>query len=130
MFTFMLVMVLVCIILEILIVSYLTSPYNLPCFSTLHLCLQKLEKGVMRSTVSSRVQQQQGELATTSFKVRFSPTLHQYSFSSSRYRRTWTCFFIVLLITFFWGKRFSYCCDHSLHVATKGCNFFQTLIVG
>lgn len=87
MFTSTITMVLACLTLEIIIVSYLTSPYNLPCFSTLRLCLQEFEEGVMKSTVSSQVQQQQAELATTSFKVRFSPILHQDGFSNSRYRR-------------------------------------------
>lgn len=48
-------LVLACIILEI-IVFYRASPYNLPCFNTLHLHLQKLKGGILRNIVSSQVQ--------------------------------------------------------------------------
>ncbi len=65
---------LACIALEVLIVSYPTSPSNLPSFNTLHLCLMKLKEGVLRSIISSQVQQQ-GELEEISFKGRFNPTL-------------------------------------------------------
>jgi hypothetical protein len=67
-------LVLACIAMEVLIVSYHASPYNLPCFNTLHLCLTKLKEGVLRSVVSSQVQQQ-GELEAISFKGRFNTTL-------------------------------------------------------
>jgi hypothetical protein len=37
---------------------------------------------------------------------------------------------IFLLKTFLFGKHLSYCYGHSLHVTSKGCDFFQTLIGG
>jgi hypothetical protein len=37
--------------------------------------------------------------------------------------------FIVLLITFFFGKHFSYCCGHFLDVATRVAIFSKPYLV-